>query len=265
MIEKMRTEFDCDAIELFERMGEQQQFALGVDSAALHTLGIPGRTDLDAPVRRIDVHIGRHAGDFAVGIENRPWQHRARRLQAETAVNLLAQIFGPRNKSVPELPQFAVRHRLGQPVALILRQGLKPRVGAAQGDRFKPGHRIPRSLDRHCEERQRRSNPALVLPAFWIASLAFAMTKLSIPFRQSSFVQKIQRQAGPCPVHRDQFALAGQRDVSGLQVRPAEGDVGRDAVAGRHLLDDGAVRRDHRNTAGYQGRYADIAGRFHRE
>src|ERR1700682_3223350 len=40
----------------------------------------------------------------------------------------------------------------------------------------------------------------------------------------SLLVQKIQRQARPRPVHRDQFALAGQRDVSGLQVGPAEGD-----------------------------------------
>src|SRR6266446_6816467 len=51
VVEKMRAELDRDAIELFERMREQQQLALGVESAALHALGKPGRPDLDAPVR----------------------------------------------------------------------------------------------------------------------------------------------------------------------------------------------------------------------
>src|SRR5665213_2044308 len=60
----------------------------------------------------------------------------------------------------------------------------------------------------------------------------------------ASLVQKIQRQAGARPVHRDQFALAGQRDVGGLQLGAAEGDVGGDAVAGRDLLDQFAIRRD---------------------
>src|SRR6185437_15360501 len=41
-----------------------------------------------------------------------------------------------------------------------------------------------------------------------------------------SSIQKIQRQAGPLPLHRDEFALAGQRDVGGLQLRPAKGDIG---------------------------------------
>src|SRR6267378_6229136 len=75
----------------------------------------------------------------------------------------------------------------------------------------------------------------------------------------SSLVQKIQGQAGPRPVHRDEFALAGQRDVGGLEVRPAEGDIGGDAIAGRHPLDDGTVRRNHRDAARDQGRHADIA------
>jgi len=41
MIEEMRAEFDRDAIELFERMRQQQQFALGIDRAALNALGVP--------------------------------------------------------------------------------------------------------------------------------------------------------------------------------------------------------------------------------
>src|SRR6202035_2162747 len=47
-----------------------------------------------------------------------------------------------------------------------------------------------------------------------------------------SLIQKIQRQAGACPIQRDEFTLTGQRDVSRLQFRSAEGDVGGDAVAG---------------------------------
>src|SRR3981189_2996738 len=54
VIEKMRAELDRDAIELFERVGEQQQFTLGVERAALHAPGVPGGADLDAPVRRTD-------------------------------------------------------------------------------------------------------------------------------------------------------------------------------------------------------------------
>src|SRR5471032_2934269 len=95
------------------------------------------------------------------------------------------------------------------------------------------------------------------LRKLWIASLALAMTNVAIP--PSSLVQKIQRQAGPRPVHRDQFALAGQRDVGGLQLRPAEGDVGGDAITGRHLLDETTSYGDHRDTARDQRRHADIA------
>src|ERR1700687_484624 len=93
---------------------------------------------------------------------------------------------------------------------------------------------------------------------------SLAMTKVAICYRRS-LVEEIQRQAGPGPVHRDEFALAGQRDVGGLQVGAAEGDIGGDAIAGRHLLDDGAVRRDHRNAARDERRHADIAASFHRE
>jgi hypothetical protein len=104
MIEKMRTEFNRNAIEFFECMRQQQQFALGIERAALHALGIPGRTDLDAPVRRIDIHIGRHARDLAIGVEHRERQHRARGLEPQPAINLLAHVFGFGNGRVPELP-----------------------------------------------------------------------------------------------------------------------------------------------------------------
>src|ERR1700719_1749417 len=56
VIEEMRAELYRNAIELLECMPQQEQLALGVERAALHALGIPGRADLDPPVRRIDVH-----------------------------------------------------------------------------------------------------------------------------------------------------------------------------------------------------------------
>ena len=74
-----------------------------------------------------------------------------------------------------------------------------------------------------------------------------------------SLVQKIQRQTGSRPLHHDELALAGQRDVGGLQIAPTEGDIGGDAIAGRHLVDDGTVGGDHGDAAGDQRRDADIA------
>src|ERR1700747_2764815 len=97
LIEKMRAELDRDATELVESMREQQQFALGIERAALHALGIPGRSDLDAAVGGVDVHIGRHA--------------RA----------LLADVLGPRDQGVPELPQFAVFYGRRQAVEVLVR------------------------------------------------------------------------------------------------------------------------------------------------
>src|SRR5258706_11003690 len=112
---------------------------------------------------------------------------------------------------------------------------------------------------RHCEERKRRSNPVLLRG--FLDCFACARNDGTL----SSLVEKIQRETRPRPVHRDQLAFAGQCDVGGLQVGPAEGDIGGDAVAGRHLLDDAAIRCDHRNAARNQRGHADIAGSFHRE
>ena len=140
VIEEVRPELDRDAIEFLEGVRQQQQFALRIDRAALHTPGVPGRADLDAAVGRVDVHVGGHARDLAVGIEHGKRQHRPGLLQTEPAIDLLAHIFGLRNEGVPELPQLAILHRFGEPVAMLLRQRLKPRMRTAKGNRFKPGH-----------------------------------------------------------------------------------------------------------------------------
>src|SRR3954469_10059240 len=50
VIEEMRAELDRNAVELLERVRQQQQFALRIERAALHTPGVPGGADLDAAV-----------------------------------------------------------------------------------------------------------------------------------------------------------------------------------------------------------------------
>src|SRR5277367_2844250 len=49
LIEEMRAEFDRDAIQYIERMGQEQQLALGIQRTALHALSIPGGADFHAP------------------------------------------------------------------------------------------------------------------------------------------------------------------------------------------------------------------------
>src|SRR5262245_65867759 len=68
MVEEMRPEFDGDAVEALECMPEQHQLALRVDRRALNALAIPGRTDLDAFVAGVDVHVRRIADRLACRI-----------------------------------------------------------------------------------------------------------------------------------------------------------------------------------------------------
>src|SRR6185312_9721560 len=70
---------------------------------------------------------------------------------------------------------------------------------------------------RHCERSEAIHISACRGVDCFVASL-LAMTSL--------FIQKVQRQSGPRPVHRDELALARQRDVGRLQLGAAEGDVG---------------------------------------
>ena len=65
MIEPVGAKFDRDALQFLERMGQEQQLALGVDGAALNTLGIPGMPDLQTAVGRVDVEVTRAADDLA--------------------------------------------------------------------------------------------------------------------------------------------------------------------------------------------------------
>ena len=146
--------------ELLEGVRQQQQFALRIERAALHAPGVPGGADLDAAVGGIDVHIGSHAGDLAVGVVHRERQHRAGREQAEAAVDFLFHVFGGRDEGVPELPQLAVADGFDQSVDVIVRQRLQPRVRALKGNRFKKGHRNSPLATASLRGAQ-RSNPSI--------------------------------------------------------------------------------------------------------
>jgi len=92
-IEEMGTEFHCDAVELLEGVSQKQQLALGVQGAALHALSIPGGADLDAPIERVDVHVGGHADCGVRGLfDHGKGYHRALRLKTQATVTEMSHI-----------------------------------------------------------------------------------------------------------------------------------------------------------------------------
>src|SRR6185437_4502795 len=140
VIEEMRAELYCNAVDGLESMPQQQQFALGVERCALHPLGIPSRADLDPAVSRVDVHVGGHARDLASGIEYRERQHRSGLLQTQPAVDLLGHVLRPRHRGVPELEQLTVLDGIDEPLEVVMRQRLEPCMLAAKGNGIGPGH-----------------------------------------------------------------------------------------------------------------------------
>lgn len=76
MVEKMRAEFYRDAIHRFERVGEQEEFALSVHVRSLRRPTHPSRTDFESPIDSIDIHIGCHPKGLArTGFNHSKWQH----------------------------------------------------------------------------------------------------------------------------------------------------------------------------------------------
>ena len=56
VIEKMSAEFDRDAVQGLKGMTEKEKLALGVELRPLHALPIPGSTDLETAMARLDIH-----------------------------------------------------------------------------------------------------------------------------------------------------------------------------------------------------------------
>ena len=84
MIEGVRSEFDRNAVERFECVGQEKELALGVESRALDALAVPGRSDLDTPIDRVDVHIGGHSDRTTDRIvDDRERQHQAVRSDSQ--------------------------------------------------------------------------------------------------------------------------------------------------------------------------------------
>jgi len=136
LVEKMRAEFDGDAVEPLKGMAQQQALGLGVEGRALHTLAVPGRADFDAAVGGVDVHVGGHADRPARGrIDHGKWAHAALGLQLQAPLDLGLHGFGTGNGGEPEVPEFAVAHGFAQVVMVRLLQGLKPHLHALQRQR----------------------------------------------------------------------------------------------------------------------------------
>src|SRR5262245_51708493 len=142
MVEEVRPEFDGDAVEALECMPEQHQLALRVDRCALHALAIPGRTDLDAFVAGVDVHVRRHAARLARRVvDHREWQHRAGTLQRETPFDLGTYLLRAWHERVPEVPELPVRYRFGELGLVRAVERNELRMAPAERDRFRPHRR----------------------------------------------------------------------------------------------------------------------------
>jgi len=123
LIEEVGSEFHRNAIQLLERMGQQQQLALGVQGTALHAFSIPGGTDFQAPIDRVDMHERRHAHGFLAGlIDDGKCNHRALPLKLQAPVDFRAQSFRSGNLGVPQGPQLAILHGLDEVVVMRVRK-----------------------------------------------------------------------------------------------------------------------------------------------
>ena len=105
MIEPVGAKLDRDALELLERVGQEQQLALGVDGAALDALGIPGMPDLQAAVRLVDVEVTRAADDIAGRFFTDDERHRTQTLaHIERGGDVFRHFLRRCNRRVPQPP-----------------------------------------------------------------------------------------------------------------------------------------------------------------
>src|SRR5262249_20218469 len=91
VIEKMSAKFDRDATQCVKGVAEKQQLALGIDLRPLDAFPIPGSTDLQAAMVRLDIQIIRHPDGFARGVvENGKRKPRTLRLPGQPLIDEIA-------------------------------------------------------------------------------------------------------------------------------------------------------------------------------
>jgi hypothetical protein len=146
LVEKVGSEFHRDATYLFERMGQKQQLAFGVQRAALHALSIPSRADFHAPIDRIDVHKRGHADRFIGGFfDDGKWNHRTLLLELQAPVNFRSQSIRCGNCGVSQVPQLAILQGLDEIVVMGVRKRNNRYLLPVQRDRRSKTHVVPSS------------------------------------------------------------------------------------------------------------------------
>src|SRR6202790_909616 len=141
MIEPVGAKLDRDALQLLERMGQEHELALGVDRAALHTLGIPGMPDFQTAVGRVDVEVSRAADDLARGFLTNDKRHRIQTLaHVERDGDVLVHFLRRRDRRVPQPPQLAVRGSALQRLFVLSSERLDAGVGAGERDGIDEAH-----------------------------------------------------------------------------------------------------------------------------
>src|SRR5438128_12287121 len=126
VVEPMRSKFHGDALELFEGVGEQQQFAFGVDGSALRPLRVPGMPDLEPTIGGIDIEIARRAHDVTRRIIDNYERHRPQTFaHVERRGHVFAHALRRRDRRVPQPPQLAIGCRLLQRRLVLAREWLQ--------------------------------------------------------------------------------------------------------------------------------------------
>src|SRR5437867_5045973 len=126
MIEPVRAKLDRDALELLERVREQQELALGVDRGALRAGRIPRVPYLQPPIGRVHVEVARATDDIAgSAVAHGEW-HRAEILaHLERGIDIRPGLVGCWYRRVPQPPQLAVGRGTPQICFVLPRERLE--------------------------------------------------------------------------------------------------------------------------------------------
>ena len=161
VVEEVRSKLNGDAVQLLKGMGQQQALGLGVERAALHAFAVPGRTNFYAPVGGVDVHVSGHAHCSAgCRVQHGKRAHAALCLQVQPACNFSGHGIWCRDRGVPEVPQFAIAHRIHQIVVVTSGERHQRDMLIRKGDGCDPGGHDGVSLSlslAFCLARQKRA------------------------------------------------------------------------------------------------------------